>query len=65
MDDYDRSTFPELTRLLGREDVATKFAALLEGRDEAEMKKLTAYGEKLHRHLESAFPSIAQKTTPD
>jgi hypothetical protein len=61
MDDYDRSSFPELNSLLGREDVAAKFAALLTGRDAEEMRKLTAYGEKLHRHLESSFPSIAGK----
>jgi hypothetical protein len=61
MDNYDRSTFPELISLLARKDVATQFAARLEGRDEAEMKKLTAYGEKLHRHLESSFPSIARE----
>jgi hypothetical protein len=60
MDDYTRSSFPALNELLGREDVAERFAALLGERDEEEMKKLTAYGEKLHRHLESSFPSIAK-----
>jgi hypothetical protein len=61
MDDYDRSTFPELILLLARKDVATGFAATLKGRDEGEIRKLTAYGEKLHRHLESSFPSISRE----
>jgi hypothetical protein len=63
MDAYDNSIFPELSRRLGQREVADRFATLSAGRDEAEMKKLTTYGEKLHRHLENSFPSIARKTS--
>ena len=63
MDAYDNSSFPALNRLLSQKDVVDKFVAMTTGKkNEIEIKKLTAFGEKLHRHLESAFPSIARKT---
>jgi hypothetical protein len=59
MDAYANSSFPKLIALLGEKEVVDKFRAEVKV-EEKDLEELNAYGEKLHRHLKSAFPSLRE-----